>query len=141
MRTHETIELTIPSKLEELSRIEKLSSDMAKRLGLDSDQKNNLSIAITEAVGNAIVHGNKKDPQKSVDIRMEIYDDRLTISVKDQGRGFKRDEVSDPLAPENMLKESGRGIFILEQLMDEVRFGYDQGTTLTFTLRFHRAKD
>ena len=72
---------------------------------------------------------------------MEITSDGLTVSVTDQGKGFKREEVSDPLAPENMLKESGRGIFILEQLMDEVRFSYEKGTTLTFTMRFHRDKE
>ena len=68
MSTQDRIEHTIPSKLEELSHIEKMSSELADRLKLNTDQRNNLSIAITEAVGNAISHGNQKDPSKNVHI-------------------------------------------------------------------------
>lgn len=134
MSQKERIQLTIPSKLEELTHIEKMSSELGDKLSLNSDQKNNLSIAITEAVGNAISHGNKKDPGKKVHIQIDITSEKLTIAVTDQGEGFDPESVSDPLAPENMLKESGRGIFILTQLMDEVHFSFDKGTTLTFVM-------
>jgi len=134
MSQKERIKLTIPSKLEELTHIEKMSTELAEKLGLNSDRKNNLSIAITEAVGNAISHGNGKDPAKKVHIQIDISAEKLIISVTDEGKGFDPENISDPLAPENMLKESGRGIFILKQLMDDVYFSFDKGTTLTFVM-------
>lgn len=135
-KTSEKITVTIPSNLEELTTIEKLSNDIADKMGLSEDQHDNLSIAVTEAVGNAIVHGNKKDPKKKVRIQVEIKKDRVKIAVTDQGKGFKPDELADPLDPENLLRESGRGIFILKALMDDVSWKFtDEGTTLQFSLK------
>ena len=135
-KTSREIRLTIPSRLQELKRIEHLSKEVAGKMGLSEDQHDNLSIAITEAVGNAIVHGNKKDPTKEVRIHIKVRKDRVHISVRDQGKGFNPDKLSDPLDPQNLMKESGRGIFILKTLMDEVSFSFSpEGATVEFVMR------
>jgi serine/threonine-protein kinase RsbW len=130
------IRVTIKSQLTELVKMEHLSRKVAKTMHLDDDQKDNLSIAVTEAVGNAIVHGNKKDPEKKVDILFEITQNQVVVSVTDQGPGFKLNQLADPLDPDNVMKESGRGVFILKMLMDDVKFTFSpKGTTITFTLK------
>ena len=134
--------LTIPSRLEELTKVEALSGRVGKKLGLSEDEQDNLSIAVTEAVGNAIVHGNKKDPKKKVHIQFVIKKDQATISVTDEGKGFKPDELADPLDPKNLLRESGRGIFILKTLMDDVHWDFSEsGTTIHFTMKKKSRKE
>jgi serine/threonine-protein kinase RsbW len=91
-----------------------------------------MAIAVTEAVNNAIKHGNKADPKKKVRIHFELFDDSIVVKVADEGRGFDPDRLRDPLDPENILRESGRGIFILRALMDDVSFCFsDSGTEVT----------
>jgi serine/threonine-protein kinase RsbW len=120
----------IPSRLEELSRVEKLAQKIAKAYGLTQDRLDNLAIAVTEAVGNAILHGNRQDPQKTVRIRFHLDGIYLRIEVSDQGRGFNPDALSDPLLPENLMKESGRGVFILKSLMDDIHFTFSPAGTV-----------
>jgi serine/threonine-protein kinase RsbW len=133
------ISITIPSKIEELNRIEEISEEIAEKMHLTGDEEDNLCIAITEVVGNAIVHGNKKDPKKKVFIEFHFKGDSIAISVRDEGKGFKPDSVSNPLRPENLMKESGRGIFILKALMDDVKFDFtEEGTRVTFVMRLKR---
>lgn len=135
-RTSEEICVTIHSRLKELTKIEKISGKIAAKMSLSEDQHDNLSIAVTEAVGNAIVHGNKKDPKKKVYITFQIDKDEIKVSVRDEGEGFNPDELSDPLDPKNILKDSGRGIFILKSLMDDVYFTFSpKGTTIHFVLK------
>ncbi|HHS13350.1 MAG TPA: ATP-binding protein [bacterium] len=138
----ETIQMTVKSRLKELKRVEKLAMEIASRIGLTRDQTDNLSIAITETVGNAIVHGNKKDPDKDVDIAVIIQPDTIRVQVQDRGEGFDPDSLSDPLDPENLLKESGRGIFILKSLMDNVSFSFSpKGTLVEFEMSLRRSSD
>lgn len=135
-KTSREISLTIPSRLKELRKIERLSGEIAQKMALSEDQQDNLSIAVTEAVGNAIVHGNKKDPRKKVHILFRLEKNRVRVTVKDEGQGFNPDELSDPLDPKNLMKESGRGIFILKTLTDEVSFSFSpEGTTVEFVLK------
>ena len=135
-RTSEEICVTIHSRLKELTKIEKISGKIAAKMSLSEDQHDNLSIAVTEAVGNAIVHGNKKDPKKKVYITFQIDKDEIKVSVRDEGEGFNPDELSDPLDPKNILKDSGRGIFILKSLMDDVYFTFSpKGTTIHFVMK------
>lgn len=134
-RTPEMTTVTIPSKLKELNKVELLSEKIAKKISLSEDQQDNLAIAVTEAVGNAIVHGNKKDPEKKVTVTFRLEDDRIEVTVQDEGEGFDPDELANPLDPNNIMKESGRGIFILKSLMDDVSFSFSpQGTTLRFVM-------
>ena len=128
--------VTISSQLKELNRIERLTEKIAKKLDFSEDQQDNLAIAVTEAVGNAIVHGNKKDPNKKVYIAFQLGEDWVEVSVRDEGEGFDPKTLSDPLDPNNLMKESGRGIFILKSLMDDVSFSFtSKGTTIRFRMK------
>ncbi len=132
----EEIEYSIPSKLNELSKIESISVEIAQKMNFSKDLKDNLSIAVTEAVGNAIVHGNKKNTNKKVYILFKLKKNQVDVFVKDEGKGFNPDELDDPLNPKNLMKESGRGIFILKALTDDVSFSFSpSGTTVKFTLK------
>lgn len=132
---------TLPSNLEQLKCIESMTAQAAERCGLSDDQADNLAIAVTEAVGNAIVHGNKMDPEKKVRVRYELNPDAVRVTVSDEGRGFDPNRIANPLDPDNLLKESGRGVFILKQLMDDVRYEFtDRGTTIHMTLNLGSGK-
>ena len=117
-------EVTIQSELDKIEFIEEQAEKAATIMNFGEDEKDSLAIAVTEAVNNAIIHGNKKDKSKTVNIKFIFDDNKLTIRIRDQGKGFNPDNVSDPLAPENLLKESGRGIFILSSLMDDVQYEF-----------------
>lgn len=124
-------EMTIRSSLEEIESVEKMAERAADKMKFSEEERDSLAIAVTEAVNNAIIHGNKQDRRKRVNLRFEFEDEKLIVKIKDQGTGFNPDRISDPLAPENLLKESGRGVFILSTLMDEVKFNFDKGTEIT----------
>lgn len=133
MKKNQTIKKTVsmPSELESLEKIEKLSEEVSVEAGLSPDLRDNLAIAVTEVVGNAIVHGNNQDPEKIVTVEFEILQDRVLIKVQDQGKGFDPECVEDCLEPENLMKESGRGIFILRSLMDDLQIKpSSNGTTV-----------
>ena len=115
-------QLVIPSLLEKLSEVEELTEKAAEQHGILEDDKDNLAIAITELTNNAIIHGNKFDHQKKVTISFYFEDKEVSVYIKDQGPGFDPLAIGNPLDPENLLKESGRGIFILKSIMDDVQF-------------------
>jgi len=126
----------IESRLEQLPCVDRLTEKVARKLRLNRDQQDNLGIAVTEAVGNAIVHGNRRDPAKTVEIRFQAEGDLVHVFVTDQGRGFDPKNLPDPLHPDNLMKENGRGIFILKSLMDEVHFDFTPaGTTIHMIMR------
>jgi serine/threonine-protein kinase RsbW len=86
------------------------------------------------------MHGNLQDPAKKVDLSLELADNALIIRVADQGEGFDPDSLPDPLAPENILRGSGRGIFLIRTFMDELKFRrLDSGTELTL-IKYKKAK-
>ena len=129
-----TYQMTIQSSLEHIESVEKLAEKAADAMKFSDEEKDSLAIAVTEAVNNAIIHGNKQDKAKKVSIGFLLENKRLTVTIKDQGKGFDPDNLSDPLAPENLLKESGRGIFILSTLMDDVKFEFKgDGTEVIMT--------
>ncbi|MFQ5822690.1 MAG: ATP-binding protein [bacterium] len=128
-KKEKNFEVTIPSKLEEIATVEKFAEKAADEMKFNDEEKDSLAIAVTEAVNNAIIHGNNKDIEKKVHIKFAFQESKLIVTVKDQGRGFDPTNLSDPLAPENLLKESGRGIFILSTLMDDVKFNFKQDGT------------
>lgn len=88
---------------------------------LPTDKYNNILLAVTEAVNNAIVHGNKNDINKEIDLEFIITDDFIKIIVTDEGEGFDLQSVPDPTLPENLLSEHGRGIFIMKHFVDELK--------------------
>jgi serine/threonine-protein kinase RsbW len=100
-----------------IGKVEIFFDDILEDLHLSEDVKNSILISVTEAVNNAIIHGNKKDPEKKVKIHCLLSNDILEIHIKDEGRGFSLEAVPNPLLPQNLTKDSGRGIFIIRSLL------------------------
>lgn len=113
--------LEIPSSQNRLAAADKFLEEHLRQHGLDQNVIADLAISATELINNAIVHGNQSDPDKIVKIILEFQDDRLTISISDQGSGFEPSEIPSPIADENLLKEAGRGIFIVRSLVDDLQ--------------------
>lgn len=122
MSKQNVFRLTIGSNPKHIMRVENFLKRVNRSLHLDEILFHKLMISLTEAVNNAIIHGNKSHAEKKVMVTCEILPGWLVIMVDDQGRGFKPDQVGNPLKKENLLKESGRGIFLMRTLMDRVEF-------------------
>jgi serine/threonine-protein kinase RsbW len=116
------IDVIISSALDNLDLIQALTDCITDFMRFDEDSAHWIGMSVRETVTNAIQHGNKLDLSKKVNICFEVLPDQLSISVKDQGNGFKADEIPNPLDTENLLKPSGRGIFYIRTFMDEVEF-------------------
>ena len=114
--------LIIPSDFEAVSHVESLVDKVCNNLGVNEDFYGNVLIAVIEAVNNAIEHGNKKESSMEVNVYVSDNPIEFCFSVKDQGRGFDFENLPDPTAPENILKENGRGIYLMKNLADEVEF-------------------
>jgi serine/threonine-protein kinase RsbW len=118
-----SVRLEFSSAFEMLDFVQVVSDHIGRDVGLDDDAIHWLGVAIRESVINAIKHGNRSDTTKHVFVEFE--GDRavpeLMVRVRDQGAGFDPESVADPLAPENLLKGSGRGIFLIRQFMDDVQ--------------------
>ncbi len=112
--------LEIESDPRNLITVEEFVNYFAIDLGLDEEKLNGLLLSVTEATTNAIKHGNRNDINKMVNIDVSVVNDFLIISVKDQGSGFNPADVPDPTHPENLLKDSGRGLYLMRVYMDEV---------------------
>jgi len=115
-------ELTIPSDPEELPRVDEIAEKVAIEMKFPKDLRDDIAIAVTEAVNNAIIHGNHEDPDKKVHITFTSQPDGLKVRVIDEGDGFDPDKMPDPTSPENILLEQGRGVFIIKHLMDYTEF-------------------
>ncbi len=116
-----TKELLISTDNNTLVKAEEFLNDFRSEYLIELDNSfMNILIAFTEAVNNAIYHGNKKDPNKNILIRLEKNTKDFVIYVKDEGVGFIESEVPDPTLPENLLKQSGRGVFLIRKLSDEM---------------------
>jgi len=124
--------LTLKSTYEEVERVEHLLNALQDELGFGDDFYARLMLAVSEAATNGIVHGNELDASKIVDIKAYLNNGTLVFETTDQGKGFDPKEIPDPLAEENLLKTSGRGVFLMEEYADEVSYS-DNGTTLTLS--------
>jgi serine/threonine-protein kinase RsbW len=114
--------MVCPSNQKEILRIEKFLQHLGVQLHIDDGMMHRLLVSCTEAVNNAIVHGNKSDPDKKVIIRCIVDEKILTIYVKDEGKGFDSKSLQDPREKKNLMKENGRGVFLMRSLMDKVKF-------------------
>lgn len=120
--TAETTELSLPSRIDTVATAASAVAEFLSRSGISEDTAFGIDMAVREAVTNAVVHGNRQDENKTVDVTLKSSTDAVEISVHDQGPGFNPEEVPDPTAEENILKASGRGIFFMRSFMDEVNW-------------------
>ncbi|NMB80340.1 MAG: ATP-binding protein [Ignavibacteria bacterium] len=129
----------ISSNPEFLPDLEEFILDVAKETGLDNDQINSLSLSFSEAVSNSIVHGNKGDSNKKIRIKVEINSDKIIITIKDEGKGFNPEAIPDPTKPENILKDSGRGIHIMKSFLNDLKYNFTpNGTETILTLHLNK---
>ena len=126
--------ITVPSDHEYLSTVDEFIEGILRDWGTDESVIADIAISVSELVNNAIVHGNEKVPDQTVIVEIGRDNGNAKITVHDQGTGFNPKEIDDPLADENLLKEVGRGIFIVRNLMDTVDIqASDNGTSITIT--------
>lgn len=130
--TTSRVSYTLDSTLESVNKVEQTGEQCAVRAGFDEDAVQHIAMAVREAAVNAVIHGNAYDPSKQITAAFETSPEALTIRIADQGPGLDPDTIPDPLAPENILRGSGRGIFLIRAFMDEVHFRQlHPGTELT----------
>ena len=116
----ETVERFLDSTLASVDHAEEIAVGVAQRAGFEEDDLLKIGMAVRESVVNAVVHGNRYNANKKVSFSVVKNPQRLTVRVADEGEGFDYEDVPDPLAPENLLRSSGRGIFLIRSFMDEL---------------------
>jgi serine/threonine-protein kinase RsbW len=122
MLSMKSIKIEIPSLSENIRMIESFIDNAKDKFQLEDDIYGNIMIAVTEAVNNAIVHGNRNDTSKNVKLTLELLDHCIKFTIEDEGKGFDYTHLPDPTAPDNLVKPGGRGIFLMKNLCDEVSF-------------------
>ena len=127
--TDQQVSYTLDSTLETVDSAEQAASRMATEAGFDDEDVMRISMAVREAAVNAVLHGNAYDPDKKVSLAFERTGKTLVITIRDQGKGLDLAKLPDPLAPDNLLKTSGRGIFLIRSFMDEVQIHPSQTGT------------
>ena len=132
-----TVKLDVASRFEMLEVVQTVLTQLSSLVGFDEDAAHYMSVAVRESVVNAIKHGNKLDEVKRVEISFDIRPTELEVQIRDDGTGFDPGAVPDPLAPENLLKAHGRGIFFMRRFMDEVTYSFPErgGTVVTMVKR------
>ncbi len=126
------VSYTLESTLASVNKAEQAATEVAAKSGFDEDESGRIAMAVREAAVNAVLHGNRYDPNKRVTVSFESTPAKLTVSVRDEGPGLDPASLPDPLAPENLLKQSGRGIFLIRAFMDEISFRtLSPGTEIT----------
>ena len=132
--TNNNFYLEIESDPNNLIIVEEFVNYFAIELNLKEEKIASLLLAVTEAVTNAIIHANKSDKNKLVKINVEKKDGKLFIKIKDQGKGFDPSKVPDPTAPENLLKDSGRGLYLMRFYMDDLKYNITPEGTETILI-------
>jgi serine/threonine-protein kinase RsbW len=135
--------LKISSKTENLNLVEKMINNVCSQYSINEDNYGNILIALTEAVNNAIYHGNKSDPDKMVEIAFEPNGkNSFVFTVKDEGKGFEYNSLPDPTDPDRIDQPNGRGVFLMRNLADKVEF-FDGGRTvaMSFNLKSDKSEN
>jgi serine/threonine-protein kinase RsbW len=114
--------IEIESDPNNLITVEEFVNYFAKDLGVNDNKMNGLLLSVTEATTNAIIHGNKCDANKKVFINVFVENDSIIIKVKDEGEGFNPENIPDPTEPQNLLKDSGRGVYLMRVYMDDLKY-------------------
>jgi serine/threonine-protein kinase RsbW len=135
------IRMSLSSRFENIEMAQHLCGKLLEGYDLPEETRHWILMALREALANAIKHGNGQDLAKRVHLDMDVVDDTLQLTIRDEGSGFDPSLVADPLAPENRLKTSGRGIFYMKTFMDEVRFRPVDGGGMEIVLKKHLTRD
>lgn len=125
--------LSLNSTYKESEKVPDFVTDIQEKSHLEEDTTGNLMLLLSEAVTNAIVHGNKLDEKKTVEVEVQINSNQVVSTVKDHGDGFDPEAANNPLKEENLLKDSGRGIFLIREISDSVDY-LDNGTKIRFSI-------
>ncbi len=131
------VQIDIQSSFEMVDLVQVVFESLSSEVGFDPEASHWMSVAIRESVTNAVRHGNKLDASKRVIVRFEYEAGEFSVSVQDEGEGFDPDAIPDPLAEENLLRASGRGIFFMKNFVDEVTYHFETngGTRVTMVKR------
>jgi serine/threonine-protein kinase RsbW len=123
---------TLDSTLDSVNYVEQTAEQLAHKVGFAEEDLHKITMSVREAAVNAVLHGNAYDPHKKITVEYETGPNTLQITITDQGRGLKETDIPDPTAEENLLKTSGRGIFLIRSFMDEVKIrDLHPGTEIT----------
>ena len=120
--------LYLEENIESIPQVETIIKEIADRFELSSDLHGNMLISLTEAVNNAIIHGNQNDKSKCVKMHISKDGENIAFQVTDEGKGFDHTQLPDPTAPENLLRLNGRGVFLMHQLCDQIDYLNDGRT-------------
>ena len=131
--SNESFSLSLKSTFEESERIPAFVDDLQSKSSLSEEEASTLMLLLSEAVTNAIEHGNMNDESKHVDVQILIDDSAITNTVTDEGEGFDPSTLKNPLKEENLMAVGGRGIFLIRELSDEIEFE-DEGRTIRFAI-------
>ena len=123
----QTIRLRVGSRYENIELVQAVLDEVLAPLEIDEESSYWMGIALREALTNAMKHGNKLNPEKRVEVGLEVSADAIDIVVQDEGGGFDPAAVEDPLAPDNLLKTQGRGIFYMRKFMDKIEYDFGAG--------------
>ena len=133
----ETVELSLDSTLESVDHAEELTVSFAQKAGFDEDDLTKIGMAVRECLVNAVVHGNRYNANKKVGFSVSKHGESLTVRIRDEGEGFDFENLPDPLAPENLLRTSGRGIFLMRSFMDDFQIRRREPGGMEVTLVKH----
>lgn len=126
--------LELPNDLRAIERSVDYLTDKGREVGFNDDRlRLNFRVCLTEALANAMLYGNCRDPRKRVHVQAHLTPEKISVQVTDEGRGFDPNAVVDPTLPSNRVRPGGRGIFLIRQLMDQVEFN-DRGNSITMIL-------
>lgn len=135
------VQLVIGSQFENIELVQVVVEESLRKLELDEETAHSISLAVREAVANAIKHGNQQNPDKSVEIDFGVDEGEVVIEVSDQGAGFDPERVRDPLEPDNLLRPNGRGLLFMNSFMDDIGYSFkpEGGTKVTLRKRLASA--
>lgn len=129
-------QLSFASKIENISYVEKLVDEISDTYNLNNIIYGNILVSLVEAVSNAILHGNKSDPSKKVNVECEVEDNYIYFTICDEGDGFDFTNIPDPTATENIDKPHGRGVFLMNKLSDGISY-QKNGTEVKFKFKLN----
>lgn len=137
MTRNSLLRLSIGSDLEQVDLVGIVIQSTLEQIGVESDQSHWLVMSVREAVINAILHGNREDSTKRVLVEVDLEGQDFVVRIEDEGEGFDPDSLPDPTAPENLLRPSGRGIFMMRQFADSIEYSFPskRGTVVTMRKR------